>query len=196
MKLLILAASLAGAAVVATPAMAAGAMDVAAEVGEAATTLAPNGYVWRDDGTGGTVTVVVSLPLQRAFVYRGRDLVAATSVSSGKDGKDTPVGIYPILQKEAVHHSNLYNSASMPFMERLTWDGIALHAGNNPGFADSHGCVRLPTAFAQKLFGITSIGTTVVVTDQAVGSGPLDPALLQTDASRANAEQLASLNDG
>lgn len=139
------------------------------------------------------VTVVVSLPMQRAYVYRGDTMIAAASVSTGKDGKDTPVGVFPILQKREIHRSNLYNSAPMPFMQRLTWDGVALHAGNNPGFPDSHGCIRLPTAFAKKLFSVTSVGTNVIVTDQMVGDH-LDPMLLETEASQANQAQLASLS--
>jgi len=170
---------------------------VTAALAKAASTLPPNGYVWNDPGTVDVVTVpvtvVVSLPQQRAYVYRGTSLVAATAVSTGKDGKNTPVGIYPILQKAEVHRSNLYAGAPMPYMQRLTWDGIALHAGKNPGFPDSHGCVRLPTAFAKKLFAVTDLGTTVVVTDQDVDPGQLDVELTRTDAQRANEAQLASL---
>ncbi|MFN3774297.1 L,D-transpeptidase family protein [Sphingomonas parapaucimobilis] len=169
-----------------------------ATVAQAAAALAPNRFVWADpsmaqaDPIALPVTVVISLPMQRAYVYRGDMMVAAASVSTGKDGKDTPVGVFPILQKREMHRSNLYNSAPMPFMQRLTWDGVALHAGNNPGFPDSHGCIRLPAAFAKKLFSITSVGTNVVVTDQMVGDH-LDPTLLETEASQANQAQLASL---
>ena len=168
-------------------------------VAQAAAALAPNRFVWADpqmtaiDPVTQPVTVVVSLPMQRAYVYRGDTMIAAASVSTGKDGKDTPVGVFPILQKREMHRSNLYNSAPMPFMQRLTWDGVALHAGNNPGFPDSHGCIRLPTAFAKKLFSITSVGTNVIVTDQMVGDH-LDPMLLETEASQANQAQLASLS--
>ncbi|MDR6113961.1 MULTISPECIES: L,D-transpeptidase family protein [unclassified Sphingomonas] len=169
-----------------------------ATIAQAAAALAPNRFVWADpqmaavDPVIQPVTVVVSLPMQRAYVYRGDTMIAAASVSTGKDGKDTPVGIFPILQKREMHRSNLYNSAPMPFMQRLTWDGVALHAGNNPGFPDSHGCIRLPSAFAKKLFSITTVGTNVIVTDQMVGDH-LDPALLDTEASQANQAQLASL---
>jgi len=169
-----------------------------ATVAQAAAALAPNRFVWADpsmaqaDPIALPVTVVISLPMQRAYVYRGDMMVAAASVSTGKDGKDTPVGVFPILQKREMHRSNLYNSAPMPFMQRLTWDGVALHAGNNPGFPDSHGCIRLPAAFAKKLFSITSVGTNVIVTDQMVGDH-LDPTLLETEASQANQAQLASL---
>ena len=170
-----------------------------AAVAQAAAALAPNRFVWSDmqaaavDPIAQPVMVVVSIPMQRAYVYRGDSLIAAASVSTGKDGKDTPVGVFPILQKREMHRSNLYNSAPMPFMQRLTWDGVALHAGNNPGFPDSHGCIRLPTAFAKKLFSVTSVGTTVVVTDQMVGDH-FDPALMETEASQANQAQLASLS--
>jgi len=171
--------------------------DGAMAVETAAAMLAPNRFVWSDPGlvdpVTNPVTVVVSIPLQRAFVYRGETLVAASSVSTGKDDKPTPVGIYPILQKNEKHRSNLYNDAPMPFMQRLTWDGIALHAGRNPGFPDSHGCIRLPTEFARKLFAITDVGTTVVVTDDFVEGSTLDRNMLVTEVMRANAEQLASL---
>ena len=178
----------------ATPALAADeSSEAAVALQAAAAALQPNGFVWNDPGTAEPVTVVVSLPLQRAYVYRGTALVAATAVSTGRDGNDTPAGVYPILQKEEVHHSNLYNSAPMPFMQRLTWDGIALHAGKNPGFPDSHGCVRLPAAFAKKLFGVTGLGTTVVVTEEEVAPGALDVELTRTDAQRANEAQLASI---
>lgn len=161
---------------------------------DAAATLGPNKFVWSDPGTADPVTVVVSLPQQQAFVYRGGALVAATSVSTGKDGNETPLGVYPILQKNEKHRSNLYDDAPMPFMQRLTWDGIALHAGRNPGFPDSHGCVRLPAAFAKRLFGVTDLGTTVVVTDQWIDGPLLDRNLLVTDAMRANTAQLAQVS--
>lgn len=174
----------------AAPAMAA---DTGAMVEEAAATLEPNRYVWVDPGTTDPVTVVVSIPQQRAFVYRGEALVAASSVSTGRDGNETPIGIYPILQKNEVHKSNLYNDAPMPFMQRLTWDGIALHAGRNPGFPDSHGCIRLPASFAKKLFAVTDLGSTVVVTDQYVEGRTLDPTLLMTDTMLANNDRLAAV---
>ena len=181
--------------VLTTPAQASDANDATMALETAAATLAPNRFVWSDaslvDPVMNPVTVVVSIPLQRAFVYRGDTLVAASSVSTGKDENPTPVGIYPILQKNEKHRSNLYNDAPMPFMQRLTWDGIALHAGRNPGFPDSHGCIRLPTEFAKKLFAITDVGTTVVITDDLVEGSTLDRNMLVTEVMRANAEQLA-----
>lgn len=177
-------------ALTAAPALAADEAALAVEV--AAEALKPGKFVWSDPGTAEPVTVVVSIPLQRAYVYRGSALVAATAVSTGKPGDDTPTGIYPILQKAVKHTSNLYGS-SMPYMQRLTWDGIALHAGANPGVPASHGCVRLPAEFAKKLFAITAVGTTVVVTDLAAVGTELDPELLRTEEMRANEAQLAAL---
>ena len=160
-------------AVMATPAFA---MDaIALPIEAAATELSPNQFVWNDTNTGKALSVVISLSTQRAYVYRGAQMVAATTISSGRGGKDTPLGTYPILQKNAAHRSNLYAGAPMPFMQRLTWDGIAIHAGNNPGFPDSHGCIRVPTGFAKKLFAVTALGTAVTVTDdfedRAAGAG-------------------------
>lgn len=140
---------------------------------ERAELLKAGEYVWDEAGAyDGPVVAVVSLPLQRIHVYRGGVLVAASTVSTGKEGKETPVGEYPILQKKVFHRSNLYDSAPMPFMQRLTWDGIALHAGANPGYPASHGCVRLPKSFAEKLYGATSLGAVVYVTDMTDMSIP------------------------
>ena len=151
---------------------------------EAAAALAPNRYVWTDEQAQGPVSVLISIPDQRAYVFRGETLVAASTVSTGKAGNDTPTGSFTILQKNAKHFSNLYDNAPMPFMQRLTWDGVALHAGRNPGFPASHGCIRLPTAFAKKLFEITQLGATVEVTDEAYVSGMAAPVYAQTTPVR------------
>ncbi len=117
------------------------------------------------------VLIVVSLVSQRAFVFRKGAEWDSTEVSTGKPGKDTPVGSFTILQKKVLHRSTLYDDAPMPYMQRITWDGVALHAGRVPGYPASHGCIRLPKAFAQKLYGITNFSSTiVVVTDQRVSS--------------------------
>jgi lipoprotein-anchoring transpeptidase ErfK/SrfK len=142
-------------------------VDTARALTEAAAALAPNRFFWSDISAPGAISVLISIPDQRAYVFRGETLVAASTVSTGMDGKDTPVGRFTILQKDADHRSNLYDDAPMPFMQRLTWDGVALHAGRNPGFPASHGCVRLPEGFARKLFAATELGATVEVTDQA-----------------------------
>ena len=121
-------------------------------------------YQWRADiPADGPTVIVVSQPEQRLHVYRGGQRVGVSTVSSGKPGKETPTGVFPILQKKRMHRSNLYNDAPMPYMQRLTWDGIALHAGHNPGYPASHGCIRLPKAFAAQLFDLTERDNTLVV---------------------------------
>jgi lipoprotein-anchoring transpeptidase ErfK/SrfK len=148
----------------ATPALAQGPI---AE--DAVTMLKPGQFIWNDAAApAGNVTVVVSIASQRAFVYRGDTLIGATAVSTGAPGHETPTGEFTILQKQVMHKSNLYNEAPMPFMQRLTWDGIAIHAGRDPGHPDSHGCVRVPIAFAKKLFGMTRLGAKVTVTDEPI----------------------------
>ncbi len=112
------------------------------------------------------VLIVVSLPSQRAFVFRDGEAWESTDVSTGKPGNDTPEGVFPILQKKVQHRSTLYDDAPMPYMQRLTWDGVALHAGRVPGYPASHGCIRLPKAFAKKLYDITNFSSTVVVVTQ------------------------------
>jgi len=130
--------------------------------------LKPGEFVWQPERSAvGEVEVVVSIPLQRAYVYRGGTLIGVTTVSTGKPGHRTPTGKFDILQKRVKHFSNLYNNAPMPFMQRLTWGGIALHAGQIPGRPASHGCVRLPLEFARNLFGVTSMGGSVHIVDQS-----------------------------
>lgn len=110
------------------------------------------------------VRVVVSLPLQRAYVFRGQALIATSAVSTGRPGHPTPLGTFRITQKNVRHQSNIYSNAPMPFMQRLTDYGIALHAGRLPGYPASHGCIRLPWGFARRLYGMTDYGTRVTVT--------------------------------
>jgi hypothetical protein len=148
------------------PLTAAQAAGASASPASLAASVAPGRYVWRDDGSAeGPVRVLVSLPLQLAFVWRGSALIGVSSVSSGVAGYDTPTGTFTILEKDKDHHSNLYDDAPMPWMLRLTWDGVALHAGKVTGEPASHGCVRLPAAFARKLFEIADLGATVSVID-------------------------------
>lgn len=128
--------------------------------------LDPGAFRWASDTSGvGPVTMQVSIARQLAYVYRGDRLIGVSTVSTGKTGHDTPTGVFPILQKKLMNYSNLYDNAPMPFMQRLTWDGVALHSGKIPGYAASHGCVRLPNAFAKQLYGMTSIGSTVTIVD-------------------------------
>ena len=109
------------------------------------------------------VVAVVSLRGQRVTVYGPRGKLLEAPVSTGKSGYETPAGIYAILQKRRDHFSNLYNDAAMPFMQRITWSGIALHAGDLPGYPASHGCIRMPYGFAAELFELTKKGMRVVV---------------------------------
>ena len=135
---------------------------------EVAAALAPGEYVWAPElSAEGPALLVVNLATQRAVLFRNGVPIAATTVSSGKEGHETPTGVFTILQKRREHYSNLYNNAPMPNMQRLTWDGIALHAGNLPGYPASHGCVRLPKDFSALLFEVTSLGMTVVITSVA-----------------------------
>jgi hypothetical protein len=112
----------------------------------------------------GPLTVVVSIRDQRLSVYSGTEQIARAPISSGARGHETPTGIFSVIQKERMHYSNLYNNAPMPFMQRLTWSGIALHAGYLPGYPASHGCVRMPHDFARRLFTLTRMGARVIVT--------------------------------
>jgi lipoprotein-anchoring transpeptidase ErfK/SrfK len=151
----------------AAPASAAGEADSTLAV----SALAPGRHVWISQEAGeGPVTIVVSLGSQRAFVYRGSTLIGVSTVSSGMPGHETPTGTFNILEKAKEHRSNLYEDAPMPYMQRLTWDGVALHAGKVGAEPASHGCIRLPTAFAKKLFEVTSLGATVVVTDEMLST--------------------------
>ena len=128
--------------------------------------LKPGQFLWHPEiAPDGPVVLVVSLDQQLAYVYRNGIAIGVSTISSGKPGKDTPTGVFTILQKNKDHKSNLYNNAPMPYMQRLTWDGIALHGGTLPGYPASHGCVRLPHPFAAKVYGITRTGDTVVVSD-------------------------------
>lgn len=142
--------------------------------------LKPGEFLWYPQiAPEGPVVLVVSLDEQRAYVYRNGIAIGVSTISSGKAGKETPTGVFTILQKNKDHRSNLYNDAPMPYMQRLTWDGIALHGGHLPGYPASHGCVRLPQAFAEKLFGITRYGDSVVVANaKASPASVVHPAVL------------------
>jgi L,D-transpeptidase catalytic domain len=121
-------------------------------------------FIFLGDGTRkGPLLMIVSLDEQRAFVYRNGVLAGVSTVSTGKKGHETPTGVFTILQKNKDHFSNIYDNAPMPYMQRLTWGGIALHAGGLPGYPASHGCIRLPSEFARRLFEVTATGMTVVV---------------------------------
>ena len=140
----------------------------------------PGDYVWKPEvSPAGPVVVIVSIPEQSMFVYRNGVRIGRSTVSTGAEGHATPTGIFTIKQKKVDHESSLYKGAKMPYMQRLTWDGIAMHAGRLPGYPASHGCVRLPVDFAEKLYSVTTEGTTVIVTDQKHAPGKTaNPGLL------------------
>jgi len=124
------------------------------------------------------MTIVVSLSNQKANIYRGTTLVTSTRVSTGKRGHSTKAGVFSILEKRRRHYSNLYGGAPMPWMQRLTWSGTALHAGVVPGYPASHGCIRLPYSFAPKLFSMTDVGGQVVVARSMVEPKLIEHAAL------------------
>lgn len=139
-----------------------------ASVMETVERLKPGEYLWAPDiAPAGPVLIIVSLANQRAITYRNGVPIGVSTVSTGKPGHETPTGLFTILQKHVDHKSNLYDDAPMPYMQRLTWSGVALHGGNLPGYPASHGCIRLPLGFARLLYGVTRLGLTVVITDES-----------------------------
>lgn len=163
-------------------------------------------------------TVLVSLRNQRLRVFDGTREITSSRISSGKPGFTTPTGVFSVLEKKVYHESNIYDGAPMPFMQRVTWSGIAMHAGVVPGYPASHGCVRLPHAFSKTLFQLTSIGARVIITqDEAspvqfshpalfkplpendppvaspYGSNPAEPRVAANDATAADRAALTTL---
>jgi L,D-transpeptidase catalytic domain len=112
----------------------------------------------------GPLLLAVSIGSQKVTVYDNGTPIASSSVSTGMSGHPTPTGIFSVIQKQRWHHSNIYSGAPMPYMQRITWSGVALHAGVVPGYPASHGCIRLPAGFAVRLWGITRLGARVIVT--------------------------------
>lgn len=140
---------------------------------------------------GEPILAIVSLRDQQITVYDDKGWIMRAPVSSGQKGRETPAGIFSVLQKEADHYSNIYDDAFMPHMQRLTWSGIALHGGPLPGYAASHGCIRMPYGFAEKLFDATKLGMRVIVAPRnAVPVTISDPALLQPKNDRRAAAVL------
>lgn len=134
----------------------------------AVTSLRPGEFIWVPQvAPKGPLLLVVNLKNQRAMLYRNGVPIGATTVSTGRPGYETPTGVFTILQKQVEHYSRTYDNAPMPYMHRLTWKGVALHAGNLPGHPASHGCIRLPAGFAKLLYGVSTLGMTVVIMDGA-----------------------------
>src|SRR5215472_7574681 len=129
-------------------------------------TLKPGEYWWNPQlSPSGPVVVLVSIPQQTIHVYRNGILIGRSTVSTGSKGHATPGGVFSILEKKETHRSKKYDNAPMPYMQRLTWTGIAMHSGKLPGYPASHGCIRLPYDFSALLFVATSKGGTVVIGD-------------------------------
>lgn len=160
--------------------------------------LQPGEYTWEPElSPTGPVAIVVSIPDQLVHVYRNGIRIAVSTCSTGKPGHETPTGVFTILQKDKHHRSSTYNNAPMPNMNRLTWDGVALHAGKLPGYPASHGCVRLPLEFSERLFGVTHLGTPVIV---AGGHGDprevVHPGLVLSDYAEHEFEDAVASLEG
>jgi lipoprotein-anchoring transpeptidase ErfK/SrfK len=146
---------------------------------------------------GEPIMAIVSIKSQQVTIYDADGWILRAPVSTGITGRETPAGVFSVVEKDKDHHSNLYDDASMPNMQRLTWSGIALHGGPLPGHAASHGCVRLPYDFAEKLFDKTPIGMRVIIApNEAEPVEFSDPALFVPNAEAvaaapAHAETLA-----
>ena len=181
MRPLVLALALAGSLTLAVPAGLAAAPDTSApaiQLAESAVARAhrdmratfgqsppANGrFVWKD-GAREVTRVVLDLSRQLAFAYDGGELVAVSTISSGSKNHLSPLGVFPILEKKRMHRSIRYDNAPMPYMQRINEYGVALHAGHLPGYPASHGCIRLPQAFAAKLFAATQVGTEVLIAE-------------------------------
>jgi hypothetical protein len=155
--------------------------------------LKPGEYVWEPErAPDGPLLIVASTTEQVAYVYRNGIRIARSSVSTGRPGHRTPTGVFTILEKEVHHTSSIYKGAEMPYMERVTWGGIALHAGNLPGYPDSHGCIRLPLEFSKLLFGVTMKGATVIIADEhSAPTETLHPGLFFTQSGEESEPEAA-----
>jgi hypothetical protein len=142
------------------------ALPVAAPSADAAAKLAKPAHPTETTAprdAGDPIMAIVSIKSQQVTIYDADGWIFRAPVSTGIKGRETPAGVFSVLEKDKDHHSNLYDDAWMPNMERITWSGIALHGGPLPGYAASHGCIRMPYDFAEKLFGKTQIGMRVII---------------------------------
>jgi len=166
-------------------------------IAEKAAALAPGQFIWNaNSAPSGPLLLTIDLTAQRLMVYRNGALIAASAISTGSLGRETPTGVFTILEKKVTHRSTTYDNAPMPYMQRLTSKGIAIHAGDLPGYPASHGCIRLPNEFAKLLFGLTSLGTQVMITNDAEIAEQrriaADYQRAQDDHARTVAEQQAA----
>src|SRR6202047_1182689 len=128
----------------------------------------------------GPLIIAISIQKQRLKVYDAAGVFAESPISSGMAGHPTPMGVFSVIQKQRLHHSNIYSGAPMPYMQRITWSGIAIHAGVLPGYPASHGCIRMPMAFAMKMWNWTKMGARVVVTPGEMTPSSFSHPLLAT----------------
>ena len=131
------------------------------------------------------IMAIVSIQSQQVTFYDADGWISSAPVSTGTKGRETPAGVFAVLEKDLDHHSTLYDDASMPHMQRLTWNGIALHGGPLPGYAASHGCVRMPFDFAKKLFDKTRIGMRVIVSPNDAAPVEFSHAVLLQPSTEA-----------
>lgn len=136
--------------------------DMVAEFGKVG--LRPGQYLWASAvPSNGDTRVIIDRLTQMAYVYKCDQLVGAASVSTARQGHITPLGEWTILEKRPFYRSKKYDNAPMPWMERIDEYGTAFHGGVNPGYPASHGCIRMPMKFAEKVYGLTRVGTKVII---------------------------------
>ena len=136
--------------------------DMVAELGTKG--LKPGEYVWASAiPTEGDTRIVIDRLTQMIYVYRGDKMVGAATISTAVKGRITPLGFWSILEKRPFYRSKKYDNAPMPWMQRIDEYGIAMHGGKNPGYPASHGCIRLPMKFAEKLYKLTTVGSKVII---------------------------------
>lgn len=155
--------------------------------------LKPGTFTWTPERSpSGPVVLIVSLPEQLVHVYRNGIEIGVSTCSTGRPGHRTPTGVFTILEKQRKHVSSIYKGAQMPNMERLTWGGIALHAGNLPGYPASHGCIRLPMKFSSLLYEVTHLGVVVIIADERTQPVSIvHPGVLLSGVADAEATALA-----
>ena len=177
---------------------------------EGAKKAAPEKATAEKTGPKGAVYAIISLPDQHITVYDATGRIARSRVSTGQAGHRTQSGVFSVIGKSRWHRSNIYSGAPMPWMQRITWSGIAMHAGVVPGYPASHGCIRLPSGFAPQMFGLTKMGARVVIASRDVEPvefshallplpkmqmPPAMPAGAQQATAPANSVELASMGE-
>ena len=145
----------------------------------------------------GALIIAISINRQQLKVYDTNGFFAEAPVSTGMKGHPTPMGVFSVIQKQKWHHSNIYSGAPMPYMQRITWSGIAMHAGVLPGYPASHGCIRMPEAFAIKMYGWTRMGARVLVTPGEMSppasfTHPLLPSMKVVPPAQVSADERAA----